>query len=263
VSNINNLISNTTPDKISSTLNDITKTLQSQPTSSIIPITNNLTVNSINAYYSLTSSTFNSSNPIIAMTTSANNTLDISKIPKIPNVNVLLPIEAGNSMIFKLDNNSTVNVKRGLGSRSNQISIDGGSNWISYGQNFKIGNNTYTYSASGSPIIITTTSIYTPSTYSPTIPPPQPYVPDYVLVEDSPSPSSSSSDLYIWIGILLVVLIILFGVWYFYFRTPIGLNKHSRRSSYFQLSENPERVRGLDTHLDISTGENPELDDHL
>jgi len=164
---LDNLFVNNGPDTSMDTIiNNVTTSLQSQPTTEAISIINNITISSINTYYSIVSETYDSNNKLVAMTSTLNdygiNSLDISMIPTRPNLNIIIPLNIGQSLNLTVPNMPSKVIQRGSltdssgKNQTNQISIDDGTTWLSYGDQFKLGNNTYIFSASGSPIVIST-----------------------------------------------------------------------------------------------------------
>ena len=157
---LKNLANTTSPTVISNALSDLSSTLQSQNTSSSIPITNPETVKAIYSYYASTNPTLDTTLPLVSVTTTqdtdGNQIIDPASLPisTSTSTNIIIPLDPGKSVTM----NSVV-ISRGSlsdgtnANQSNQIQINGGK-WLNYNQSVTVGNNIFLFVGSGSPIIM-------------------------------------------------------------------------------------------------------------
>jgi len=218
-SDIDNLVSK-------SDIKNITSILKNQQLSNPILIDNKDTVTELNKHYSNNNLKFNSSNKLVALTSTVDldgkNTISSSIIPKTNGTNILLPVEIGESLSITFPNKSSVTITRGSGTKSEQISIDG-VNFLQYGQTFEINGTPYKYTASGSPIVITPDNVVAPK------------IPESKLSPPS-KPSSDNSSMWIIIISSIVGLAIIGGGVYYYF-VYYKKSKNQKKGGLFNLGE--------------------------
>ena len=223
-------MSSETIEIIKTFLSEIQSELVSQSDSIPVQIDTEDTKDNIHSYYERNNSKINKSLPLMAMTTTVDNNNQELDVKKIPNrSNILVPNEPGNKLI--IDN---VTIIRGTGIRQNQISIDNGATWLSYGSVIQIGKLKLTFMGAGSPLLFETSTINSPS--------------QTVVAPSKPNNDSSSDDssmVLFWIIIVFIILVPIIGglVYYYIYKNKpnkinnIENNVENTTENYFKPGE--------------------------
>jgi len=157
---LQNLSNTTNPQVISKTLNDLSSTLQSQNVSSSFTISDPETKSTIYSYYASKNPTLDTNLPLAIVSTTkdsnGNQIIDPESLPvnSSTSTNILIPLDPGKSITMKSVTVSRGSLSDGTNSnQSNQIRINDGS-WLNYNEKVTVGNNTFLFVGSGSPIIM-------------------------------------------------------------------------------------------------------------
>jgi hypothetical protein len=165
---------------------------------------------SILNHYSKINPNLNTTLPFYTVATSigsnGNLEFDTNSLPSDGDgINAMIPLESGNSIDIS-SGSDIVTVTRGVltngnkTNQSNQITVDN-KKWLNYGDSFLVGNYSYTYGASGSPVIMTVQTL----------------PPESKATKDTNS--SSGWSMVTIIGIIVVVGAIIGGGYYYYTTT--------------------------------------------
>jgi len=154
---------------VSTALNTLSTSIQSQPTSNSTTVTDLNIKNKIYSYYSTLNSNLNTNLPLNIVTT----TLDskgnqIIDSTKLTTGNSIVPLDPGTSITINNTKITRGSLTNGASAnQANQITIDN-VNWLNYGQSITVGNFTFLFIGSGSPTLFQISALSpsrTPSQY--------------------------------------------------------------------------------------------------